>query len=104
MTGLKQNSMPDEFPVADLDSIDFVSTDFDEAEVDKVSQQLEEEHNKTIEQQMLNSTTQESDDAYTYWFLIVMLILFVFFIGLGAIMLIRGRRKKYVYQSIGYQR
>ena len=49
-----------------------------------------------------DSTYQESNDAFTFWFLIILLLLFIFFLVMAAVMIVKGRRRRYYYRSVGY--
>lgn len=94
--------MVENFEVHSLDDIDFDATEYNEKDLENLAAEQEEEYSKALSQQTANATMQEVNDAYTYWFLIVMLILFVFFISLGVIAMVRSRNKRYIYQQAGY--
>lgn len=79
---------------------------FDESQLDLTEQELsaiDQEFLNTMQQKTENLTVEESNDAFTFWFLIVLLLVFIFFIALGVIMVVKGRKRRIEYAMVGYR-
>lgn len=80
--------------------------EFDETQMDMNEQELADLDQAFLnknEQATMEHTTAESYDAFNFWFLIVLLLLFVFFMVLGAGMIARGYQRRQEWASVGYR-
>ncbi len=80
--------------------------DFDETKLDVSHEELNEmdqEFLKATSEKAKSCSEDETNDAFTLWFLIVLLLLFVFFIILGIVFVVKGRQRRYEYRLVGYR-
>lgn len=79
---------------------------FDETQMQLTDQELsamDQAFLATMQEKAENSATEDSNDAFTFWFLIILLLVFVFFVVMGIVMLVKGRRRRYEYAMVGYR-
>lgn len=79
---------------------------FDESQMNLTERELtamDQEFLASMQQKTENAETQDSNDAFTFWFLIILLLVFVFFLVLGVVMVVKGRRRRYEYARVGYR-
>lgn len=80
--------------------------EFDETDLnldDKTLAAMDKAFLKGIENKTVDVVSDDSNNAFTFWFLIILLLLFVFFLAMGLIMLVKGRQKRHEYRIVGYQ-
>lgn len=79
---------------------------FDESQLDLTDKDLaalDQEFLTAMQQKTENSSTEDSNDAFTFWFLIILLLVFVFFLIMGTVMIVKGRKRRYEYAMVGYR-
>lgn len=80
--------------------------EFDEEDLnldDKALADMDKAFLKGIQDKTVDVVSDESNNAFTFWFLIILLLLFVFFLAMGLIMLVKGKRQRHEYRIVGYQ-
>jgi hypothetical protein len=80
--------------------------EFDDVDMELNEDDLDEMDKKfiqSIKEKSDEYSCDESDNAFSYWLLIILLILFVFLIGISMFCVIRGRRRRQEYRDIGYR-
>jgi hypothetical protein len=85
--------------------------DLDDFDFDDVDMELNEEDLDEMDKQFINSIKDKSDEyactqsdnAFSFWLLIILLILFVFIIGMSIFFVARGRRRRMQYKEMGYR-
>lgn len=70
---------------------------------DKDLEKLDREFLKSNQEQLLDSQTCDDNDAYNFWFLIIILIFFIFFLSMGVVFLVRSRRQRMELVRVGYR-
>ena len=58
----------------------------------------------SIHAKTTDNDSDKANDAFNFWFLVLLMILFMFLLTLMAIFIVRGRRIRSSYEDIGYQR
>ena len=80
---------------------------FEDADFDidaKDIQEMDQNFLKSIEDKTNDNDCESDYNAFTFWFLIVILLLFIFLIAIGAMWIIKGKRRRYEYQLVGYRK
>ncbi len=83
------------------DEFDFNEDALDMSEEDL--KQLDKEFLKSNAEALADSTTADDNDAYNFWIVVLLLVITVFFLAVGAILIVKGRRKRYELVRVGYR-
>lgn len=63
---------------------------------------LDQQFLSSMQHKTADSTYNESNDAFTFWFLLILLLLFIFFLVMAAVMIVKARRRRYQFRRVGY--
>jgi len=77
--------------------------EFDETLDEKALADMDKDFLKGIEAKTVEVETDDTNNAFTFWFLIIILLLFIFFLVIGVAMVVKGRQRRFEYQSVGYR-
>jgi hypothetical protein len=74
--------------------------------------ELDEEELNRMDNQFINAIQerteeyhcQHSNDLFSYWFLILMSVFIVFFIGVSLMWILKGRRLRLEHTRLGYRK
>jgi hypothetical protein len=77
--------------------------EFDDIDInDDDLNEMDNMHLQLIKNQTLENSSQETDEAFSFWLLVLLLVFFVFFISIAIYGVVKNRETRRQYEEIGY--